>query len=35
MALPSAPIVANLYMEDFEMRALVISKSPFIVEEVC
>ena len=35
MGSPISPIVANLYMEDFEMRALVISKSPFIVEEVC
>ena len=37
MGSPISPIVAhlNLYMENFEMRALVISKTPFIVDEVC
>ena len=36
MGSPISPIVANLYMENFEMRALQSSlKPPFIVEEVC
>ena len=36
MGSPTSPIVANLFMENFESRALQSSpKPPFIVEEVC
>ena len=36
MGSPISPIVANLYMEDFEMRAINTSpQSPFDVEKIC
>ena len=36
MGSPISSIVANLFMENFESRALqFITKPPFIVEEVC
>ena len=35
MGIPISPIVANLYMENFEERAISTSPTPFDVEEVC
>ena len=36
MGSPISPIVANLYMENFEVRASkYFTKSPFDVEEIC
>ena len=36
MGSPISPIIANLYMEDFEARAIQSSPNPsFIVEKVC
>ena len=36
MGSPISPIVANLYMEEFEARAItIITKPPFTVEKVC
>ena len=35
MGSPISPILANLYMEDFEMRAINTSTAPFDVEKIC
>ena len=32
---PISPIVANLYMEDFEVKAIITSMYPLSLEKIC